>query len=85
MRKPDRVVQNNSSCRALPSDDALAYSGSLFRLPSSPFGLIAVVGVVFLIVSMATRCVLLLESAAEVDMGAAALARTFAPGSFTTR
>ena len=51
-------------------------------VPSSPFSLIAVVGVVFLIVSMATRCVLLLQSAAEVDMAAGALAMTFASGLF---
>ena len=63
-------------------DKKTAISAQIFRLPSAPFGLIALVGVVFLVVSIVTRCVLLLQSSADVDMAAVALARTFAIGFF---
>ena len=76
------VVKSSSPCRTLLTDDELTDSGSIFQVPPSPFGLITLVGTVFLIVSMVTRCVLLLQSSADVDMAAVALARTFAIGFF---
>ena len=76
----NNIVKKNSSSHALLPDEERAPGRQIFNF--SPFGLIAVVGVVFLVVSMATRCVLLLQSSADVDMAATVLVRTFAAGLF---
>ncbi len=52
------------------------------RLLSCRYGAVAVLYSVFLLLSLATRIALLLQSSADVDMAGAALARTFAAGFF---
>jgi phosphoglycerol transferase MdoB-like AlkP superfamily enzyme len=74
--------KKNSSANTQSLDAERAPGRSIVQLPSSPFGLIAVVGVVFLCISMATRCVLLLQSSPDVDTAASALGMVFASGLF---
>ncbi len=53
-----------------------------FVLPRSFFKLLAAVATVFFLLSTVTRCVLLWQSAAEVDLSAWVLVKTFMAGFF---
>lgn len=82
MQHNNHSVTQSGVCPPLLPNEQAALSGRIFHLSSSPFGLIALVGVVFFLVSTVTRCVLLLQSLPDVDMAASALCITFASGFF---
>ncbi len=82
MEKDDRSPINSGACQRLLTEEELTDGGSLFRVPSSLFDLIMGVGVVFLFVSLATRCALLFQSAADADMSIEALSLAFTSGLF---
>jgi phosphoglycerol transferase MdoB-like AlkP superfamily enzyme len=82
MQPYDFSVSVLSGTVALPQTPPRLLPEFLRRQWASPYGVVAVAGAIFFLISNITRCVLLWQSAAEVDFSAWVLIKTFMAGFF---